>query len=165
MFVFLILVLLVAVNARLILENVLRAQQIDDQIVSEANPRLNRTLIKEAVQILESFSNSNLTTIFPSVTVKDNEATEPILIEIQNATGIDGAAANLADLLREKGYQVSALSTAPSLQNQTTLFHKAGRAEQSRRIKEILEKEGWIVGGINEESQLQVDIRIVLGKG
>lgn len=162
--IFVVLVGLVALNARLILESVLRAQQIDDQIVSEANPRLNRALLQEAVKILESFSESNLTSLFSSVTVKDEQATEPISIEIQNASGMDGVAAKTAELFKQQGYQISALSTAPSLQNQTTVFHKIGRTEESRRIKAILEKEGWIVGLVKETGELQSDIRVVLGK-
>lgn len=162
--IFIALLFLVAINARLILDNVLKAQGIDEQIVAEANPRLNKAVLEEAIKTLESFSESNLTTIFSSVTVEQEQATGPILLEIQNASGVDGAAAEIAELLEQQGYQISGLSTAPSLQNQTTLFHKAGRAEESRKIKEYLEKEGWVVGAIKEASQLQNDIRIILGK-
>lgn len=155
---------LTALNARVILENVLHSKETDELIVSEANPRLNPTLLQEAVKTLEGFSEGDLTSIPPSVTLEKELATEPLSVEIQNASGIDGAAASVAEILTQRGYQISALSTAPSLQNQTTIFHKAGRAEESLKIKEILEKEGWIVESIKEDVELKSEIKIVLGK-
>lgn len=70
----LVLLVLVAINARVILENMLRARGIDEQIVSKANPSLNRALLQEAVDVLEIFPEGDLTSIFSSVTL-EKEAT------------------------------------------------------------------------------------------
>lgn len=161
------LLLLIAVNARVILENILRARDIDARIVSEANPRLNRQRVKEAGEILKNTQSNDLTAISPSVTVEQDRAEAPketIGIEIQNASGKTGAAANLEELLKTNGYNVSAISTAPSLQDKTTVSYKGGLETEAQKVKDILESQQWIANLVETDENLKTDILIVLGR-
>lgn len=162
--VFLGLGLLVAVNARIILENLLESRQIADEIVSEASPRLNRTIMEEAVSALENDSQENLTSPSPTVTVENETSGSPVRIDIQNASGVDGAASDLREILIQRGYQIGAISTAPSFENQTVIFHGTGRVEEARRVQTILQEEGWAVGKLVESQGSETDLTLVLGK-
>jgi hypothetical protein len=164
----LVLVSIVAGNARFIIDNLIRSREVDEKIVTEANPRLNRKLIQDAITMLEDFQSSDeLTSFSPSATL-ESEATEPgekseITLEVQNASSINGAAADVASKLLKQGYIVSAISTAPAVQNRTTIFHKAGKLGIAQSLREFLVSEGWPTDlqGISEQ---QVDIIIILGK-
>lgn len=162
-----VLVALVSVNARVILENLLRTGGIDEQIVTEANPRLNRQLLSDANELLTSFSSEGLTSIFPFDTLEEEskapESQSAAIVEIQNASGIAGAATDLAARLEELEYQIGAISTAPSLQSQTAIIYKAGRENEAGSLVEFLQSEGWPVGP-PVEAEITADIRIILGK-
>ena len=156
-----------ALNARLILEAMLKAKDIDARIVSEANPRLNRNKVLEAADILESSQSGDLTANQPSVTVEQEGSETPqekVNVEIENASGVTGAAASLAEVLTTEGYQVSTVSTAPSLQEKTTILYKAGRDREAQQVKAILEAQQWTVGVVEPRQEQQSDIRIVLGR-
>ena len=161
------LLLLVAGNARIILENILKSKDIDERIVSAANPRLNRKLLEEAADVLESSQSGDLTAIFPSATLEQEGSETPEIrakVEIENASGITGAAASLAEVLETKGYQVSAISTAPSLLEKTTVVYKVGLEREAQEVKQILENQQWIVGLVEQSPNQTSDIRIALGK-
>lgn len=160
---------LILVNTRLIIDNLLHSNDIEEEIVSEANPRLNKNQIKEASEIVKKLEMNELTTILPSDRV-ENESTnsgveENIYLEIQNASGINGAASELARKLQEQGYFVKAISTAPSLSGETIVFYKAGRKEQAETISSFLNKEGWAADSLQEKTLEQpLDIMIILAK-
>ncbi len=161
------LILLIAGNARIILDNILKAQGIDSRIVLDANPRLNRQRVKEAGEILESTQSSDLTAIFPSATVEQERteaSQEAVGIEIQNASGKTGAAANLKELLESEGYEVSAISTAPSIQEKTGISYKVGLEREAQKVKQILETKDWTVSLVSQAENLKTDILIVIGK-
>lgn len=162
---------IIVVNIKVIVDNLVSSLGIDETIVSEANPRLNKKLIQEATTTLESFSSQELTSISTSVTLEQGSANsgveEPsnISIEIQNASGITGAASEIAEKLALQGYQISAISTAPSLQGSTKVFYKPGKAADAQTILQIIQDENWLVESSQEaEAEQQVDILIVLGK-
>lgn len=162
--IFLGLTVLVAVNARIILEHLLASRQIKDEIVSQAAPRLNRNLLMEAVEMISNPSQENLTSIFPAVTVKDEKSGSPVRIEIQNASGITGAATNVGQILIQRGFEVGAISTAPSLRTSTVIIHGTGRAEAARSVAAIIEAEGWPVGSTSEAQDLGTDLVVILGQ-
>jgi uncharacterized protein YneF (UPF0154 family) len=161
--VLLLLILLVAINARMILESVLAAKGIDEEIVAEANPRLNKELLQKAVTILGKKGSEDLTSIFSTATVERQEVSGPVTIEIQNGSSVNGAAAGISRILSESGYIISDISTAPSLQTQSTVFYKQGRAEEAVQVGDMLTAEGWSVKSVQEAQDLGNDIRIVLG--
>lgn len=154
--------LLIAGNVRVIVESQLRARQIDEKILTEANPRLNRSRIMEALELIENQDSDHLTSIFSTATVVGETAKRQVSVHIENASGVNGAAANLAQALTEGGFQVSAISTAPSLEDQTTVFHRSESEKEARTVRILIESQGWTVGRLVERSQTE-DIRIVLG--
>ncbi len=167
--VLLLLTVVIVANVRVIVDNIVNAKGIDEQIVSEANPRLNKKLIQEAIETLESFSSSELTSISPSATVEIESTNSGIeqqsSVAIQNASGVNGAASEFAAVLAQQGYQISAISTAPSLEGQTLVLFKPGKAEEAQNIEQLLRDEGWSVAESQESNRdQQFDLLIVLGK-
>lgn len=157
-------------NARFIISNIVGSGGINEAIVAEANPRLNRLRLEKAVAVIDSFATAEeLTSILPSDTL-DVEATgssvkRVIIIEIQNASGINGAAAELAEKLSQLGYQVNNVFTAPARQTNTTLIYKAGNAEEAKALGELLTSEGWPIGSSREAAgERQSDITIIIGR-
>ena len=167
-----ILIVLIAIsviNARFLIDNILHSEEIDEKIVSEANPRLDRQAINQAISILDSFKDKELTSIFTSDTLDtetlETETEQEITIEIQNASGIAGAAADISEKLTQKGYQINSISTAPTKQKVTRIFYKTGKAEEAKAIEALLNSQNWPVQGVQEiTEEIQSDIRIILGK-
>lgn len=167
--VFLALSALTVVNVRLVIDNLLLSGTIDEAIVNQANPRLDKGKIDLALAAIKAFQSSELTSFFTSDTV-DNKAdseeqSTAITIEIQNASGINGAATNVAEKLQELNYIINAISTAPAKNNQTTLFYRQDQREKIQKLEEILKNEGWPVS-ISQlaEAGQSVDFIVVLGK-
>lgn len=162
---------IVVANAKIISDNIVASQGIDEAIVAEANPRLNKKLLQNAISTLESFATGELTSSLPADTV-ENEATKSgeneqksTTVEIQNASGVLGAASDLAERLSLIGYQISAVSTAPSLEGQTTVTYKAGKAAEAQEIVDVLNSQDWPIGASQQASQDQpYDVVIILGK-
>lgn len=159
----------VTANAKIIVENVVRSSGVDEELLSEAVPRLNRDQLKEAEKTIDNFGKHDLTSIFTSDTL-DIEATSPgiqrvITLKIQNASGISGAAADIAEIAQQKGYQINEISTAPALQKITTVIFKTGLAEEAKKVEAFLKEEGWPLG-ISQQSREEVnyDISIILGR-
>lgn len=155
---------LVAVNLRFILSSILRTKQIDEEIVSEANPRLNKELLNLAEKIIDESSDGDLTGIFPSATVESGAVEIPAVVNIVNASGINGAAAELSQIFSSEGFEIGALSTAPSIQNQTVVFHKKSRSEAAQLIIGILEKEGYGPATGQVRENLKTDLEVVIGQ-
>jgi hypothetical protein len=156
---------LAVVNIRIIIDNLQHLEDIDQEIVNQANPSLNKKFIIEAVNILESFQDSELTTIFTSDTLESEGLNQqPVIVDIQNASGITGAAASLAEILSQKNYQIGTISTAPSRQIQTLVLFKEGREENAQALVSVLQEQDWPVGAVEKTEELAVDITIILGK-
>lgn len=157
--------ILAIVNLRLILDNLQHLQDIDQEIVNQANPSLNKKAIWKAVKIIDSFKEGELTTVFTSDNLESEEVSaQPALVDIQNASGINGAAASLAEILSQKNYQVGTISTAPSTQPKSIILFKEGREESAQALVSILEAEAWPVGTVEKTEVLTTDITIILGK-
>ena len=162
------LVLLAVGNVRVILENALRSKDVDNQIVSEATPRMSRQLVEEASAILKSFSSRELTTQEASASVEQEgqnpqEGIRGKTAAIHNASGTNGAGASVAQALKDEGLIVSDISTAPSLQTGTTVFYRKEATSASQSMKATLDSLGWTVTTL-EERQEQTDFFIVLGR-
>lgn len=163
------LMVVITVNSKFIVENVVRSNEVDEETIFEAVPRLNRQQLQSAVELLDNFQSNNLTSNFPSDTL-DKEATAPgeqriISLNIQNASGINGAAAELALVAQQKGYEIQRVSTAPSLQKTTTVVYKKGFVKETKAVEDLLTSEGWPLGQSLETDQEQpYDIIIILGK-
>lgn len=162
-----VLITISVINARFLIDNIQLSKIIDEKIVSEANPRLDRQLMIKATTMLDSFSSIELTSNFTSDTL-DSEVTIPaniaeVSVEIQNASGVTGAASNLSIKLADQGYKISAISTAPTKQNKTTIFYKKGKAAVAQSLSDLLLIEEWSAELI-ETIEQQPDIIIVLGK-
>jgi hypothetical protein len=160
---------IITVNAKLISDSLVKAQGIDDKIVSEANPRLNKKLVDQAIDILNSSKAPELTTISPDAKV-ENEANisdkiNATSIEIQNGSGITGAAAEIAEQLANAGYQIRVISTALSKEVNTSIYYLAGKADVAKEAEKLLLEKNWPVTLIEEkDSGLNTDLLIILGK-
>ncbi len=163
------LMVVITVNSKFIVENVVRSNEVDEEAILEAVPRLNRQQLQSAVDLLNDIQSNNLTSNFPSDTL-DKEATVPgeqriISLNIQNASGINGAAAEFAQAAQQSGYEIQEVSTAPSLQKTTTVVYKKGLKAEAKAVEDLLISEGWPVGQNQETGQEQpYDIIIILGK-
>jgi hypothetical protein len=162
---------------RICLEALQKAYGVDETNAVSGSVQLNRQTLDKAISLLDENNTGEKKEVKKTSALEQlvdskessnsslaTNLSEPLIVEIVNASGVTGAAKTVSELFTSKKTAVN-LTNNQSLLDETSVFYKNEYRDWKNHLESNLTKYGFKV---EKEGKLEdtesVDIRIVLGK-